>query len=178
MSLSYRFENKDGFTMGYYFQSLMGLLVRPGSFFEDLPDRGIFGKSLGYLFLSALFYWLASLTLVQERYLPLTGISFLNALAMPVITAWIAFMVMILFPGKRVKFSGLFSVFAFASGTTLLMAWIPSFIWITEPWKWILVFKGMVRGCGLRRLPAFLIIAVTIAVLFILFRSLVQDMPG
>lgn len=171
-------EKRDGFTMGTYVQSLMSLLVRPGSFFEGLPERGLLGKSVGFLGISALFYGAASLTLMQEKVFLMTGIFFLNALVMPVITAWIAFMVLIPFAGKRVRFSRLFSVFAFASGTTLIVAWIPFLIWIAEPWKWILVFHGIVRGCGLRKIPAFLIITITVSVLYVLFRSLGPGMHG
>lgn len=178
MPVSCGIESKDGFTIGTYVQSLMSLLVRPGSFFDNLPDRGLPGKSLGFLFLSSLFYVAASLALVQERHLLMTGIFFLNALAMPVVSASIAFVVMIPITGKGVTFYRLLSVFAFASGTTLFLAWIPFFLWIAEPWKWILVFHGMVRGCGLGKIPAVLIIAVTISVLFIIFRFLVAAMHG
>lgn len=83
-------------------------------------------------------------------------------------------MVMTMTMGKRVSFPRLFSVYAYATGVTLLASWIPLFIWLTEPWKWMLIIFGMVKGCGLKWMQAILVVAVSIFIVVLFFWSIVQ----
>ena len=100
------------------------------------------------------------------------GILWVNAVVMPFMTAGIAFMVITMSMGKRVSFQKLFSVYAYATSVTLLASWIPLFIWLTEPWKWMLIVIGMVKGCGFKWMQAILIVAVSIFIVMLFFWSL------
>jgi len=160
------------FTFGYYFQALTKMLSSPTRFFGELPGETGFRQPLGFLIISSLFFAGASLTTISENQILVGGILLVNAVAMPFVTAGISFMVMTMAMGKRVSFPRLFSVYAYATGVTLLASWIPLFVWLTEPWKWILIIIGMVKGCGFRWMQAILVVAVSIFIVVLLFWSL------
>ncbi|MGD2125482.1 MAG: YIP1 family protein [Desulfobacteraceae bacterium] len=151
---------------------LLGLLSTPGHFFRQLPKKPDLRHPLRFLLFGSLFFAGASLTGVYTRPLLMAGILFLNAFTMPFITAAAGFMVMTIFIGRRVAFAKIFSVYAFSAGVTLLVSWIPFFVWITEPWKWWLIGIGLVKGCDLSRLQAILIIGLSIGIVVFFFMSL------
>ena len=164
--------NNDRFNFGFYFQALTKILGSPSHFFNEFPEDLGFGKSSGFLLTSSLFFSGASLTCIHERPVLMVGILFVNSIAMPFFAAGIGFMVMTMTIGKRVAFAKLFAVYAFATGVTLLASWIPLFVWLTEPWKWLLIALGMVKGCGFKWMQAFLIIGLSVFVLVLFFWSL------
>ena len=160
------------FTIGFYFQALTRMLGSPGKFFEELPDEIGLWKPFGFLLISSIFFTAMNLLNIHDRPVVIGGILLVNAVAMPFITSALSYIVMTMIVGKRVTYTKLFSVFAFASGVTMLASWIPLFVWITEPWKWFLVVTGMVRGCGLSWLQSILILGLSILILFLFFWSL------
>jgi hypothetical protein len=85
-------------------------------------------------------------------------------------------MVMVMFLGRSVTFKRLFSIYAFSSGLTLLAAWIPFFIWFTEPWKWWLIGTGMARSCGFRSRQIIMIIGLSIGLMILLFLTVLPVM--
>jgi len=172
MAGSIAMTNNDRFTFGFYFQSLTRILGSPKQFFSELPEETGFGKPFGFLVISSLFFTGASLTCIYESRILMAGILFINAIAMPFVTAGTAFLIMTMTMIKRVSFTRLFAVFAFASGVTMLASWIPLFIWITEPWKWLLIAMGMVKACGLRWVQAILIVGCSIFIVLLFFWSL------
>ena len=172
MSAPVIIANNDRFTFGFYFQALTGILGSPRQFFSELPENMGFGKPFGFLLISSLFFTGASLTCSNEKPVLIAGILLVNAVGMPLIAAGFGFMTMTLAVGRRVTFKGLFAVYAFATGVTLLASWIPLFVWLTEPWKWLLIATGMVKGCGLKWMQSFLIIGLSIVVLVLFFWSL------
>jgi hypothetical protein len=99
----------------------------------------------------------------------LGSIFFINAVGMVLIASCLGYMVMVMFLGRAVTFKRLFSIYAFSSGLTLLAAWIPFFIWITEPWKWWLIGTGMARACGFRSWQIIMIIGLSLAIMILLF---------
>ena len=159
------------FTLGFYFQALTRMLSSPGRFFAELPQDIRLVQPLGFLVSSSLFFAGAGMTTLHESRLIMGGIWGLNAVVMPVILAGISFIIMTMSMGKRVTFERMFAIYAFASGVTLLASWIPLFVWITEPWKWVLIVLGMVKGCGFKWRQAILIAAGAIFVLLLLFWS-------
>lgn len=162
----------ERFTMGFYFQTLTRMLGAPGDFFSEFPDKPDFRRSFGFLIISSLFFTGASLTHIRESPVLTAGILLINAVAMPFITAGLGFMVMTMTLGKRVKFTKFFAVYAYATGVTLLASWIPLFVWFTEPWKWLLIAMGLVKGCGLRWMQAILITGLSIFITVLFFWSL------
>ena len=165
-------ENGDRFNFGFYFQALTKTLSSPSRFFGELPDETGFRQPLGCLIISSLFFVGASLTTISENQILMGGILWVNAAAMPFVTAGITFMVMTMSMGKRVSFSKLFSVYAYATSVTLLASWIPLFVWLTEPWKWVLIGIGLVKGCGFRWIQAVLVVSVSIFIVMLFFWSL------
>ena len=79
-------------------------------------------------------------------------------------------MVMMLTLGRRIPFERLFAIYAFASGVTLLVSWIPFSTWLTEPWKWVMIGLGMVRAGGLRWRQTVLVVGISVVLL--LFQAL------
>ena len=165
-------ENTNRFTLGFYFQALTRMLSSPSRFFSEMPIDTGFRQPLGFLIISGLFFAGASLTTLSENQILMGGILFVNAVAMPFVTAGIAFMVITMTMGKQVSFPKLFSIYAYATGVTLLASWIPLFVWLTEPWKWILIVIGLVKGCGFKWMQAILVVAVTIFIAVLFFWSL------
>ena len=165
-------KNGDRFNFGFYFQALTRMLSSPSRFFGELPDETGFRQPLGCLIISGLFFAVASLTTISENQILMGGILWVNAVVMPFMTAGIAFMVITMSMGKRVSFQKLFSVYAYATSVTLLASWIPLFIWLTEPWKWMLIVIGMAKGCGFKWMQAILIVAVSIFIVMLFFWSL------
>ncbi len=172
MAESIAMTNNGRFTIGFYIQTLTGILGSPRRFFGELPEEVGFRNSFGFLIVSSLFFTGASLTCIHERYVLMAGILLINALVMPFITAGTAFLIMTMTMIKRVSFTRLFAVFAFAAGVTMLASWIPLFVWITEPWKWLIIAIGMVKACGLRWMQAILIIGSSIFIVLLFFWSL------
>ena len=172
MPKSITMANNDKFTIGSYFQALTRILGAPGQFFSEFPEKVGFRQPVGFLVVSSLFFTGASLTCISESHVLMAGILLINAIAMPFIAAGTGFMVMTMAIGKRVTFAKFFAVYAFAGGVTMLASWIPLFVWVTEPWKWLLIALGMVKGCGLRWMQAVLIIGISIFILVLFFLSL------
>ena len=161
------------FTFGYYFYAVTKMLGEPRRFFSRLaPDSG-FGPVFGFLLVSSLFFAAAGLITAMPPDPLLWGcILLVNALGMTFIAAGLGYMTMVMFFGRKATFIRLFSVYALASGVTLLASWMPFFIWLTEPWKWWLVGTGLVRACGLKISQALLIIGVSVGIIVLFFWSI------
>jgi hypothetical protein len=172
MAESIAMTNNDRFTIGFYIQTLTGILGSPMRFFGELPEEVGFRNPFGFLLISSLFFTGASLTCIYDRHVLMAGILLINAIAMPFVTAATAFLIMTMTMIRRVSFTRLFAVFAFAAGVTMLASWIPLFVWITEPWKWLLIAMGMVKACGLRWMQAILIVGCSIFIVLLFFWSL------
>ena len=159
------------FSMGFYFRALSGLLASPGRFFQGLPETVPVRWSLGFLTVSSLFFTGASLTLLDNRVVLMMGILFVNAVTMPLIAACFSFMAMIMIVGRRIPFSKLYALQAFSSGTTMLISWVPMLVILTEPWKWFLLAKGLVKAGGLSWVQAILIAGISFCALALFFWS-------
>jgi hypothetical protein len=163
----------DRFSIKFYFQSLAKALGTPGTFFRELPENTGFQQSVGFLVVSSVFFAVASLT-TREFEAPWisSSIFFANAVGMTFIAAGFGYITMTMFWGRKVTFRRFFSVYAFASGVTLLASWIPLFVFITEPWKWLMIGIGLTKTCGLKWLNSVLIIVMSIGMIVLFFRSL------
>lgn len=159
-------------TLKAYVQGLAQLLTAPGDFFAGPRASSGFGYAFGFLLASSVFHTLASLTQVRNDLASSAGILLVNALGMPLVTAAISYGLARALPGPSPAFKRLFSLYAFASALTLLVSWIPLFLWLTEPWKWILVAMGLVHGCRFKRGQAVVLIGLSIPVVVLLFWSL------
>ena len=161
----------DKFGLVFYFQALTRILGSPGQFFEELPQDTGYRRPFGFLLISSLFFVGASLTQAHDKPWFMAAILFLNALGMTFITAGVGFMVMGMIRGRRIPFPRIFAVCAYSSGVTMFASWIPLFVWITEPWKWILISIGMVRACALSWKQTILVMGISIFVIVLFFWS-------
>ena len=134
---------------------------------------------MGFLLVSSVIF--AIVSLFNNAYinpLLMIGIFFVNAVGMVFIMASLGYMIMVMTIGKQITFPGFLSIYAFSSGVTLLAAWIPSFVIITEPWKWWLIWTGMTRACNFTKKQTIMIITLSIGVLILLFYSVLPLLPG
>ena len=166
-------QENSQFSIGFYFQALAKVLGEPGTFFSELSiDKG-FKQSFGFLLVSSGFFAGASLLTRQYANPLLTGgIFFVNAVGMTFIAAGLGYMLMSMFFGKKATFSQLLAVYAYASGVTLLASWIPLFVWLTEPWKWILIAMGLTKSCGFRWNQTVVVIGGSFGIMVLFFKSL------
>jgi hypothetical protein len=163
----------SNFSIGFYFRSLAKVLGTPGAFFTESQQSVGLQQSAGFLVVSSAFFALASLT-TREFDAPWlsSSIFFVNAVGMTLIAAGFGYMTLTMFWGRKVTFRKFFSVYAFASGVTLLASWIPLFVFITEPWKWIMIGIGLNKACELKWLQSIMIIVLSIGMIVLFFRSL------
>ena len=132
-----------------YFRIMNGMLTRPGTYYnENLSDHDLKTPFL-FLIISIVFNVGASLALLKGSIFISAGILALNAFVMPLITASVSVVIIRIITQSNISFIRIFSIHAFAWGTTLLASWIPMLFLITEPWKWLLITKGFAKGCGL-----------------------------
>lgn len=170
----------DRFSIKFYFQSLAKALATPGSFFRELPEGLGFQQSLGFLLVSSIFHAGASLT-TRDFEAPWIsgGVFFMNAMGMTFIAAILGYIIITMFWGPKAAFSRIFSVYAFASGVTLLASWIPMFVFITEPWKWLMIGMGLTKTCNLKWMHSVMVVAISVAVIILFFWSIAAMMsPG
>jgi len=160
------------FSVSFYFQALAKVLGEPGAFFSELQATG-FKQPVGFLLVSSAFFTGASLlTRPYPGQILSGGILFINAIGMTFIAAGLGYILMTLFFGKKVTFSRLFAVYAYASGVTLLASWIPLFVWLTEPWKWVLIGMGLTKSCDFRWNQTVGVIGGSIGIMVLFFKSL------
>lgn len=168
------------FSIGFYLRTVTRLLREPKKFFSECAGETTFTQSLGFLLVSSLFFTAASL--MSNMFIKpfIMGVIFLvNAVSMVFIAAAFGYVTMTMLMGKKVTFVRFFSIYAFASGITLLASWVPFFMYLTEPWKWWLIGTGMTRGFGFRLSQALAIIGVSVGVIFLLFWSVLPIItPG
>ena len=157
------------FGIGPYLQTLLAVLVSPSRLFADLPRAPDLRPPLVFLVLCSLFHAGASLTCTPEGSLLGAGILFLNALLMPLIAAALGRVIAVMVRGRRPGFLRFFQVYAYAAGATLMVSWVPFSLWLTEPWKWVLIGIGLIKNCELRPGQALTIILISVAVLTALF---------
>ena len=163
----------ESLTIGLYFQILTRLLGQPRWFFAELPMDFGWKRPFAFLLVSSLFFTGASLiSSMPDRALLFGSLFFINAVAMTLIAAAVGYGVMLMFLGRRVPFARVFSVYALSSGVTLLAAWVPFFIWMTEPWKWWLIGTGLARGLGFSWRETLVVIGVSVIVIWLFFWSL------
>ncbi len=176
-----RIAIQRSFGLRFYVSTLSHLLGHPRDFFIQFAGAGMDPlKALGFLMTSALICAGASLMNGSLYGNPavMGGIFLLNAVGMAVICAGSGYLVMVMAYGKQLGFGCFFSVYALSAGVVVLAAWMPFFVIFTEPWKWYLIGLGLVHGCGLGWRQALIIMALSIAMVLLLFYSALPLISG
>ena len=157
------------FSLGTYCDAMVSLVKRPSRFFLGLPDDiGLRFPATTLLF-SVIFSSAAGLMLVQTNRLVMFGVLFLNGALIPFIAAGIGYLLASVIMNIRVGFPKFFAVYAFANGVVLLVSWVPALVMFTEPWKWILIGIGLVKGLGFSRFQAIFLVIVSVCLMIVLY---------
>jgi len=157
----------------FYGYALIQILIEPKRFFTELPDNSSMIKSLGFCILCAVFYTGASLLISNHAHPVETGaLFFLGSLGMTFVSACVSYGIMTLTVGRKTGFETIFSIHAFSSGMMLLLSWMSFFFWLTELWKWWLIYTGFRNAGKLSWKPAILIPFISMAVYVFLAFSL------
>lgn len=159
----------------FYSYSLIQLLIEPGEFFKELAEKTTLRRAAGFMVICSVFFAVASLLTgyYSRPVWIMLGIFFINAAGMVAISSVIGYLVMVMIVGKSISFSIIFSVYAFSSGVTLLISWLPFFLWFSEPWKWWMIYTGLKNTCKFTLKQAFLILLISMMVHFFLVYSAV-----
>lgn len=165
------------FSMRFYLRTLSQLLASPRGFFTELPAEMGMGPPLGFLLVSSVVFTLASLMNTVLDPLTAAAIFLANAVGMVFITSGLGFMVMVMTLGRKAGYGRIFAIYAFSAGVTLLSSWMPYFLFITEPWKWWLIFTGLTRSIGLKWTHALMVIGISISVLILFFYTMLPFFP-
>ena len=161
------------FQWGDYFTILSGVVKNPRSFFYENAAEVSWVKPTVILLVSSLIFTAASgiMGLPHSSVLMML-ILFVNAFGMVIITSGLGYLVMALLRKSDAAYPKIFSIYAYASGAVLVVAWMPFMLWITEIWRWWLIGCGLIYGCGIKTRDAVFIISLSLLILVILFRTL------
>jgi hypothetical protein len=157
----------------FYAYALIQLLIEPGLFFRELVEKIRPRRAVAFMVICCLFYTLASLLTgaYSQPVRIMAPIFFLNAAGMILISSGLGYMALVMTAGKKASFAVVFSIYAFSSGVTLFLSWLPFLVWITEPWKWWLICTGLKNACDLSWKKSMIIVALSTIVLFFLMYS-------
>ncbi len=157
----------------FFAYTLIQLLIEPGLFFRELPAKTRLRRAVEFMGICCTFYTLASLLTgaYSQPVMTMAPIFFANAAGLVLISSVLGYMTMVMIAGKKAPFATVFSIYAFSSGVTLFLGWLPFLVWITEPWKWWLVYTGLKNTCNLSWKKSMVIVALSTIVLFFLVYS-------
>ncbi len=151
-----------------YMGSLVEILRSPSGFFRSVATHAGFRKPFMFLCVSALFNAVVSMSYFYENSLRMGGIYLVNAVMTPVIAAVFSFLAASASPGAKPGFQKIFLVHAYASGSILVVSWIPALGVFFELLRALLVVIGFKRACGMNWLKSCLVTVAT-AILFLAF---------
>lgn len=154
-----------------YLQTTTSLLSSPIRFFSDVPAAETYKRAGTYLMVSAIFYTVASYAYFFNQSLTVGAIILVNALAMPFVTGFLAYIFSTMFYGKKISMPRMFSIFAYSSGVVMIISWIPALVWVTEPWRGLLCLVGLVKAGELKWHQAIIVMGCTIISLLVLIWS-------
>lgn len=160
------------FSLRFYLRTLSQLLANPKGFFRELPPGMGVWPPLCFLLVSSIVFTLASLMNADVKPLVAAVIFMANAVGMVFITSGLGFMVTVLTIGREAGYGRFFAIYAFSAGVTLLASWMPYFLFITEPWKWWLIYMGLTRNLALKWQQALMVIGLSIAILILFFYAM------
>jgi hypothetical protein len=166
-------ENGDGMKGGSMFhqflESLKGVLLRPGAFFQRLPEDSTLGRPAIFLLACSGVYSVIAALLSPENKGLLAGVYFANAFLTPWIMAVVLYLASMVLCRNRFTFQTVFGIAAYAS-VTLLVSWIPGVALFAGIWRFYLVGLGLVRAGHISVARALVLILVTAAILLLVIQ--------
>ena len=157
----------------FYVDTLIALLTRPSRFYATRFRDVTPFQALSILTASSIFFAVTGAMLRPDSASLTTGlILFINAIGMVIMGSTACYLALATTAHQPIAFKALFSIFSLSSGAVLLIAWVPSAFFLTEPWKWWLIGTGMVNGLGMSKARAVGTVLFTFAVMVILICAL------
>ena len=157
----------------FYAYSLIQLLIEPGLFFRELGQKTTVKRAIGFMVICSIFFAVASLLTgnYDRSVLQMAVIFFVNAAGMIIISSVLGYTVIVMILKSRASFPIVFSLYAFSSGVTLFLSWLPFLLWFTEPWKWWLIYTGFKNTCNLTWKQALITLLISMTIQFFLIYS-------
>ena len=167
-------EKHIPFPLTGYWRIIVRIFATPREFFANFGGDGPGTRQALIFLVSTAIFSSGAAILVHHPPKPLAvfGILFANAVGMCFFAIMVSYIIMIMWLGRKANFRDLFRIFAFASGTTLLLSWIPFSLLFTEIWKWWLIFTGLTMGVGFKKKEAAVVLVLSVFVIVLFFRSL------
>jgi len=163
-------EGKRGGSLFHQFlDSLKRVLLRPGPFFQNLPEESTLWRPAIFLFACSGVYGVIAALLSPEKRGLLAGIYFANAFLTPWIMAVVLYLASTVLCKNRFTFQTIFGITAYAS-VTLLVSWIPGTALFAGLWRFYLVGLGLVRAGRISVARSLVLILVTAAILLLVIR--------
>ena len=165
----------NGLSLNAFHRVVAGILLHPRRFFTDLPESAAATPASVFLLVCAVINSVAgSIYAAPANYLTGGGICLANAVGLPLPMTGLGYALMWVPGGGRARFDKLFSVYAFSAGIPLLVSWVPSFLVLSEIWKWGLIATGLTAGLGFKWYRAVAIIGFSITLTVLIFHWLLS----
>jgi hypothetical protein len=155
-----------------FYQDLIQLTMRPGSFYAALPGTRSVRNGLLFLVITAAINSVPAAFFATAQQPMFIVLHLMNALLMPLlisITLYLLFWMVL--PG-RFAFGLLFTVAAYAN-VVLLVSWIPGMAPWAELLKYGLIGLGLTKTGGISGWKAFLALAATAAFMVMIVHALI-----
>lgn len=164
-------ENTTRMGIKDYFETLLDVMRSPARHFANTAEENGSRKALLFLMISGLFYCSVSMAYFFENSLAMGVVMMLNAILMPAFGAVITFILIGMTGQERQPFGRIFNIYAYASGTVMVISWIPGLAIIMEPVRAVLIGVGLHKGAGIGKLRAALLVVMTAVVMLLFFWS-------
>jgi len=154
-----------------YFEIIIDVMRSPVRFFEAVGREEGMRRSLIFLMISGLFFCSVSMTYFFENSVVMGVIMMLNSVLMPAFGAVITFTLLGMTGTEKVPFAKVFNIYAYSSGAVMVVSWIPGLSIVMEPVRALLIGIGLVKGVGIGKVKAVILIALTAFMILIFFWS-------
>lgn len=163
-------DRKNGMLVREFLRTISRML-HPGDFYEGLPQERANTPPVVFLFICSMLFAVLSSIFVVEKRIFLALVFFLNAFSMPFITAFILYLVTMLFCKNLFTYTTLFGITAYAN-IILLFSWIPGMAGPAQILKLCLIGLGMVKTGRISYLKALACLVCTAMAMLFLFQLL------
>lgn len=151
-----------------FFNTCAALILHPKKFYEELSEGKDFFSPLIFLLTVSLVFTALSTLFAERQHTLFALIFFINAFGTPFITAGFLYVITLVICRHTFTFRTLFVITAYAK-ITLLIAWIPGVLTVTEIFSFYLIGLGMVKQGRIGSVKAgFCLGTALIAILFLI----------
>jgi len=162
-------STNPGMSIRGYFEVLQEIIRSPARYFENIATETGVRRALLFLMVSSIFYCSVSMAYFFENSLAMGAIMLVNSLGMPALGAVITYCLLGMTWRERTPYSTIFNIYAYASGTVMVVSWIPGLAIAMEPVRALFVGIGLVKAAGVGKFMATLLVLLTAFVLLLLF---------